>query len=199
VLSYSGFNDLYQAVIRELDINYRKGLGRPIFTHIHQHAVETLLLNHCGENPFVYYGLSNNKTPVELWLDNTRVMNAISSEFNILFLSFVAPCLTLGNHEITETQKIMYRRMYPHCLPYCLPLHDSDDHPSPASRIITEYYHKLTDSIREYGFINDLTHIFCDYTNTYFDYVHLTDKGNEIVATHIHDVLVKNLGKKKTT
>ena len=192
VLSYSGFNDIGGYPRSPMKINFEKANAvtncpperekRPFITNFQVNYINEILLKFPENKRTVYYGLQNDKTVSELWLDNTRMMHAIAQEFNILFLSFLQPFLCIGGYKLTDSQKIILNRYWP-------TLARSDY----KNDFMINRAHEMINAIKGIDYIIDLTHLFSGYTNIYIDKVHVTEQGNKIIANHIYDVLVKHL------
>lgn len=193
VLSYSGLNDLYGYPKPTEKIRN----GRPFITHFQVEFIDKIikklaptheqlpvmhdLMWQENGNTTVYFGLKNKKTASELWLDNTRIMHAISKEFGITFLSFFQPFAFNGFYKISNIQTILYNRKSPTCIvdgyekwgkPY------SDD----VAKIIRE--------IKKYDYIFDFSRIFEECEGVYFDASHVYERGNVIIANNIYEVLL---------
>ena len=201
ILSYGGVNDLdqYPHKPQKLKLNEINSFlplvlncspernKRPFITNFQINYINQILLKFPKETQKIYYGLQNDKTCSELWLDNTRMMHAIAKEYNILFLSFLQPFLYVGNYEITDSQKIIFNRYRPEFT--------NSDYKN--NYVYLNDASEMQKSIKGIDYITDLTNIFSGKANIYLDIVHVTDRGNEIIAEHIFDVLTKQLEKKQ--
>ena len=196
VLSYSGLNDLYgypkpTEIIRN---------GRPFITHFQVEFIEKIieklqpskeklpvmhdLLWQENGNTTVYYGLKNQKSASELWLDNTRIMHAIAKEFGFIFVSFFQPFAFNGFYEITEVQKIMYGRKAPTCI------HDGyKKWGAPYANDVK----KIISAIKNYDYIYDFSRIFENHEGVYFDASHVYERGNVIIANKIYEKILPKL------
>ena len=204
VLSYSGFNDLYGYPKPSESIRH----GRPFITHFQVEFVEQileklsmtknslpvmhdLLWDKKGRGT-VYYGLKNDKSPSELWLDNTRIMHSITQEFKIEFLSFFQPFAFNGFYEESDLQNIIYSRRSLSCL------HEGYEK---WGKPYSDDLHKIMTEIKNYNYISDFSDIFTEYRGVYFDASHVYEQGNQIIAKEIYYKLVPYLrrGKFETT
>ncbi len=193
VISYSGLNDLYgypkpTEVIRN---------GRPFITHfqvefiekIMQKLLETqtnlpvmhdLMWDDKGMNT-VYFGLKNDKSSSELWLDNTRIMHSIAKEFNIDFISFFQPFAFNGFYKIDKVQKILYNRKSPTCI---IDGYKKWGEPYAAD------VKKIIEAVKKYDYIYDFSKIFENHPAVYFDASHVYEHGNQIIAKSIYEKII---------
>lgn len=193
VLSYSGLNDLYGYPKPTEKIRN----GRPFITHFQVEFIEKIieklvptseklpvmhdLMWQENGNTTVYYGLKNQKTASELWLDNTRIMHAIAKEFGFPFLSFFQPFAFNGFYKITEKQHILYSRKSPTCI---------QDGYDKWGAPYAEDVRKIIHAIKDIDYIYDFTRIFEDYDGVYFDASHVYERGNMIIAQRIYEKLI---------
>lgn len=199
VLSYSGLNDLYGYPKENEQIRN----GRPFITHFQVEFIERILemlapqqtklpvmhdlMWHENENDTVYFGLKNNKTASELWLDNTRIMKSIANEFGIMFYSFFQPFAFNGFYKIDETQKILYQRKSPTCL---------TDGYGKWGKPYKEDVEKIITKIKNYDYIFDFSRIFENCDAVYFDASHVYERGNVIIANKIFENIKQFLERK---
>ena len=190
VLSYNGFTDLWSY---PQNFPYQpEREKRPFITEFQVQYMNKILQNYPKEKRNVCYGLQNDKTASEFWLDNMKIMHAIAKEFNILFLSFLQPFYYIGGYKPTDSQKIIFDRSgWDGSI---LPLIHSKEH---LDSMISESL-KMMKNIKNIDYITDLTHIFSGHANIYRDVVHVTERGNEIIAENIYRVLVKHLQEKNS-
>jgi hypothetical protein len=192
VVSYSGFNDLaYYPPSQPSPFGdgrqsrmyaYQTERVRRPFVHTYQVDIfRTTMQMHPEGNRLIHYGLQNDKSASEYWLDNMRMMNAIAKEFGITFLSFFQPFSFNGNYEINDSQKIIFERYWWHTI---------NINPNPTNKIHLESIIKETGeimaSLKKHDFITDLSHIFDGYENIYRDFCHVFERGNEIIAANIY-------------
>jgi lysophospholipase L1-like esterase len=199
VLSYSGVNDLYYYInIQELE-----RLRRPFITKFQIIFVKQILeklsaLKHglpvtygliwdkIGQNT-VFYGLENDKSTSEVWLDNMRMMRITTKEFGIQFFSFFQPFRFNGFYERTDIQDIIHNRRDLSCIP------ESNGYEI-WGRPIMEEMRKITSEIKKYNYIFDFSGIFTNYQGIYLDAMHVYEQGNRIIAEKIFDALTPYLG-----
>ncbi len=196
VISYSGLNDLYGYPKPEEKIRN----GRPFITHFQVEFIAKIieklqptreqlpvmhdLLWQENGNTTVYYGLKNQKSASELWLDNTRIMHAIAEEFGFIFISFFQPFAFNGFYEITDVQKIIYRRKSPTCI------HDGFEK---WGAPYTHDVKKIISAVNNYDYIYDFSRIFEEEEGVYFDASHVYERGNVIIAKKIYEKILPKL------
>jgi len=128
VISYSGVIDLYSFPKPEDGERYR----RPFITRFQMQFIQQILerltkevgipvvnapsWNQLGHST-VFYGLKNNKTAAELWIDNERMMNALCEAFEIRFFGFFQPFRFNGSYQCTPLQEIIHSRRDLTCVP----------------------------------------------------------------------------------
>ncbi len=193
IISYSGLNDLYGYPKPTEQIRN----GRPFITHFQVEFIEKImkkLLESQANLPVmhdlmwddngmdtVYFGLKNNKSASELWLDNARIMHSIAQEFNIEFISFFQPFAFNGFYEIDEVQKILYNRKSPTCI---------IDGYKKWGEPYAEDVKKIIESINKYDYIYDFSRLFENHPAVYFDASHVYEHGNQIIAKAIYEILI---------
>jgi len=194
VLSYSGWNDLefypHKSGIKKF---HPEREMRPFITHFQVDFMNAVMEKFPEDKRIVYYGLQNNKTAPELWLDNTRAMYAIAREFDILFLSFLQPFFYIGDYKPTESQLVIFDRNR---------WNTANDVPTPGDHS-KNYIEFLVNGavemmrlIEQFDYIVDLTHIFSGFENIYQDICHVRDHGNEIVAKRMCSEILARLNGK---
>lgn len=193
VLSYSAFNDIivhsrslqkikFETEHFDMDFPLERE-NRPFLTNFQVNYIKEILLKYPNDKRNVYYGLQNDKSGSDVWLDNARMMRAISNEYNILFLSFLQPFIDNGYYTLTDSQKIVLNRYWPNLT-----------HPKyQADYFVLNCVNDIKSAIKNINYITDLSHIFQDCVDIYIDRVHVNEQGNQIIASHIYDVLIKHL------
>ncbi|MDR2833865.1 MAG: SGNH/GDSL hydrolase family protein, partial [Streptococcaceae bacterium] len=206
VISYSGVNDLYN-IPDPTEIERHK---RPFVTKFQvqfiKQIIEKLSILQYGlpvdlqyglpveKNPdwnkegkgTVFYGLQNDKPASEFWIDNMRMMHALSKEFDFLFLSFFQPFRFNGYYTSSEIQDIIHSRRDPSWAP------GAEGGKRWYASIKAEL-HKIIEEIENYNFIHNFSDIFTEYQNIYYDTTHVYERGNQIIAKKIFDTLILHL------
>ena len=176
VLSYSGVNDLYRYPRKPCNQPERE--ERPFIT-----TYQVDFMQKVNNGNAVYYGLSNNKSVSEHWLDNIRMMRAISEQFNILFLSFLQPFYHVGEYKLTDSQKAIFNRKGWYSG------NPSTNLSPERTDFVVKGHQDIREATKDIDYITDLTNIFDEYTNIYRDACHVTEIGNKIIASNIFEEL----------
>ena len=199
VLSYNGFNDLLYYPLEKCppEKSERESgpfayqperVRKPFVHHFQVDFMRDVLQSYSNAEHTIYYGLQNNRTASEFWLDNIKMMNVIANEFDILFLSFLQPFFHVGEYKLTDSQRTIFNRKWWNA-----------DRPNPdlyteeRLTFIIDEARKMITAIKDVNYITDLTHIFNEYTNIYNDICHVTECGNEIIAKNIYQKLKLHL------
>ena len=192
VISYSGVNDLYMSPSE----NEKERTDRPFITKFQVQFIQQILEKlsdihyglptpdipdwEKGGRQTVFYGLKNKKNAASFWIDNMRMMNALSREFGIAFFSFFQPFRFNGYYTSTPTQEIIHSRRDPSC----------------TSSLEGQklYGRKMeVDEVRrqlwQYSYITDLSELFSEESDIYYDSVHVYEKGNQLIAHRICGVI----------
>lgn len=176
VISLSGFNDIE-------DNAYE--IGFP-FLHKYQNKYNKFLLKQPKLAPdsmlvrnvnSIYYGEKVSENSVDIWISNMRKMHALCKEFEILFIGCLQPMYEYRKSISTpEHKKII------------------DHYNSITNNFLVshepEFCSKARKKMEEYDYLVDLTGVFENKENTYFDICHYTDRGNEIIAEAIYKYLL---------
>jgi hypothetical protein len=195
VLSYGGFNDLLYYPLNSCPPNQQgeksgpfayqsERVLKPFVHHFQVDYMRSISQLYPDSDYTVYYGLQNNKSASTFWFDNVRAMSAITSEFNILFLSFLQPFYYTGHYVLTDSQKTIFHRHW-----------WDADRPNPdlytKERIISMVFgiSEIKTAINNADYITDLTDIFDGQEAVYRDICHVTEQGNEIIAKNIYSKL----------
>ena len=118
-------------------------------------------------------------------------MQAICKEFDIFFKSFLQPFYFLGKNNLSENQKIIFNRWW------------NADEPRPLwyseERInyINSEMKNMIQLSNKVDYIADFTNIFSNVDAVYYDYVHIYEKGNVILADAIYNEISNVLTRMK--
>lgn len=172
VISFSGYNDVEGNSTVE---------GFP-FLHKYQNKFYNYLSERDRLAPDSMYvrsvsnithGLKTDMPDYMIWLNNMRKMEAICQLYKIKFYGFLQPMvdyktphLELGYTEIIHE---------------LLELTHSENLP----KRVSEFCENLDGKVEKYPFINNLTNIFEEERNVYYDTCHYTEKGNRIIAEQV--------------
>jgi len=155
IISYSGVNDLGQP----------KKEGYP-FTRT---SVARSINVQC-------FGVKNDVSPDEYWIELGRYMNALAEVMGSRFLRILQPCLlTKAEAARTSNEEILYATG------------------NPKRRFFTDYgklQANVKETISQYDWLYDMTDAFDEvYENIYRGYSHVNNVGNQIIADRIFEII----------
>jgi len=170
VISYSGINDATTL----LDLNLPEHpFIRPYIPGMFQY-----LLDHDKVTSRIFFvrsknlslGVSDCESKADFWIRCQRMMHAVCEEFNIDFYSFLQP------------QNVK----------------ESVDVPPAKEETITNFYEDVGEFIAEQtgGWIFNLEEVFDGKENIYYDYCHIYEQGNRIIAKEIMPRVLESIHKK---
>ncbi len=105
-----------------------------------------------------------------------RIMHGICEEYDIPFISFMAPNLLLSDklegiaNDICKTMPYKEIRLK-----------------------VQTFYHDIYEKTIQFDWIMDISNLLDNNEGTYFDLVHIIDKRNEYVARTIFNILIKKM------
>lgn len=185
VISYSGINDTEYFQMRHVSREYpdfmlfqmefnnyamRKALKKGYFLG----ARYSKEIDNCS------YGIKNKDDFATRWINNERIMNSICTEFGIKFYSILQPCRDYGGYIKTEKlEKATFKRN----LEYNI-------------QTTIKFYEDVRNNIAKYDFIIDFSNLFNNQTNIFYDYCHVFEKGNRVIATAILKEILPEVRKK---
>ena len=106
----------------------------------------------------------------------------LCKEFDIKFFSFLQPFRFNGYYETSMMQEIIHSRRDPSCYPSLQ---------GEALYGKKEEVKKLQSKIKKYDYITDLSEIFYNHKNIYYDSVHVYEKVmSRILCKHLVNFLV---------
>ncbi|XME03795.1 SGNH/GDSL hydrolase family protein [Lachnospiraceae bacterium C1.1] len=181
IISYSGVND---AITKAYDAdNYQLQLYREISKH--KPSIDRLY-----ETKGCYSGEKFLINRVDNWIDNEIKMNAVSKAFGVEFFGILQPCLMENSAGTSKINKILNDYYLSNA--YTVEL-DGKEVVSFTARM--DFIKKASLKVKEIPFIYDFSNIFNRYKadDLFFDSVHLTTKGNEMVAEKVFDIVSKML------
>lgn len=172
IIVYGGYNDLMQAVLQkrfkylEYVVNFA---GQYIF------EADGRVL----QKRKAWAGIASDKDPVDDWLENIECMHAIAESRNICFFAFMQPMLfTKKNLDLHS--KTIFQTMSFH----------GDN--TEFMKVAQQFRYRAEEIEQSHKYIYNLTKIF-DEEDVYMDIVHVYDRGNEIVAECIWNVIKDNV------
>lgn len=126
--------------------------------------------------PDVYYGVENDAQKSDFWILMERYMKAICEVNGSDFIGVLQPALTLK-----ETRDLS---------PFEKRLKIVFDNDNDLMREYFGFTEEVKVKMKNYDWMYDLTAVFSGIRETvYFDSCHLTDKGNQIIADRIYDII----------
>lgn len=165
VLVYDGFNDC----AANNSFQYLEKLVHYAGRHI---AREEGGAVHSQE---AWKGVPSKGNCIDDWLDNIESMYAITSSRNIKFFSFMQPSLGSKKNLDPHSKTLYYTY-----------------HTFPLAKKERQFRERAYEIAKTHEYIYDLTDIFDD-VDVYMDMAHVYEKGNQIVAEHIWNVIKKDL------
>ncbi len=167
VLVYDGANDSGgDAVFPEEP--YAFSYARKVYGFGARH-MENEFIEQENEKNLINYGVRSNIGRFENWLSNIESMQAICAKKGIAFYSFMQPMLmSKAKYNVAERK-----------------LHEKEErrfsYMAGFRKLMKEY-----EIEKSYSYIYDLSHIFDEEYDVYFDACHVCEKGNEIIASEIY-------------
>lgn len=202
VISYSGVNDLYSYPKLEEGERYK----RPFITRFQVQFIQQILerltkdvgipvvnapsWNQLGHST-VFYGLKNNKTAAELWIDNERMMHSICECFGISFFAIYQPFRFNGCYQSSELQEIIHSRRDLTCIP-------NEEGIKRWGDSVKDNHEKIVKESLKYDFISDFSNIFEGHSELFYDTTHVYETGNTIIAEKIFNLIIPNLLKTRS-
>lgn len=178
VISFSGVNDveMFGTTIKD-----------KLFLHKYQYRMWNNILSDTnrGVVPDSLYmrnmsklstGIAISKSNSEVWIENERKMYALCHEFKVDFMACLQPMITQGDYIIDEEMNDL--------------LIDAG---------LTKNYEKYQKDfvcgvrkyINKYQYMRDLTTLFDNKTDLYFDNYHYNEKGNQIIASYVTKMIIE--------
>lgn len=174
VISFSGYNDI-KGNSTEENYPYVHKYQKKFYNFLQENprlAPDSMYVRNVSK---VTHGLPCMKEDYEIWVDNMRAMNAVCHEFGIQFRAFLQPMVEYHGPVKNQIQQ----------------------------EIVSEYY-RLTDSyslikatelfcigakkeIEKYPYIIDMTELFRNATDVFYDTCHCNEKGNLAIAYAVYD------------
>jgi hypothetical protein len=179
VISYSGVNDFQMGVSNPLHGRYKHPFVSEQKYYFYKMACQNYL-----DNALFLTGLQNNKTRVENWIDYESIMHCIAKEFSFYFIGILQPAFHSGSSMARDGFKY-YADEYVNeirvdCEGYSFPLEE-----------YKKSYNEAQSKIKRHRFILDYTNIFDGLDSPFYDAWHVSSIGNNIIANHIVEDLIK--------
>lgn len=181
VISFDGFNDVNFWVMDE-EYPHLSKYEMKVYNNIMQRggfAPDTLDLRNATE---IVHGLANTNDDAGEWCTSIKKMHGICEEFEIEYISCLQPMIALGTPVIKEEQKRMLEMAYKSV---------------PAFRSVVErmpfFYAGVKDFVEQNAYIYDLTDIFNEKSDMYYDFCHSTQYGHEVIADQIFEIVKRKI------
>lgn len=172
VIVYDGYNDLMQGVMQK-KFMYLEDMVN--FAGRYMSEADGRIL----QKKKAWAGVPSGRNPVDDWLENIECMYAIAKSRNIDFYSFMQPMLftkkNLDQHSKTILQTMLF--------------HGNN---SEFMKLAKQFRRIAQEIDSSYSYIHDLTYCF-DNEDVYMDIVHVYEKGNEIIAENIWNVIKESI------
>lgn len=149
-----------------------------------------------GVSPEAYLGAWNapgteeevrerGEAAARLWLDNFRLISALGEAYDFVPVAVLQPSLMVGEKPLHPAEK-------------ALQIIEMENE---AKRTGMEVYAEMLRSVRELmaqgrvsPAIHDLSDLFADFPDpVYIDYVHLSGRGNRVIAEKLVEILMPHL------
>lgn len=172
IIVYDGYNDLMQSVLHK-KFGYLEDLINLAREYVTEADGRIL------QQKKAWAGIPSDQKPVDEWIENIECMYAIAKNKNIDFFSFMQPMLftkkNLDQHSKTILQTMLF--------------HGNN---FKFMKFADEFRNRAREIEKSHSYIHDLTYIFDD-EDVYMDIVHVYEKGNEIIASRIWNVVKESI------
>ena len=168
IIVYDGYNDLMQAVLHK-KFAYLESLVNFAGQYIPEADLRLL------QKRKACAGIPYGQNPVDDWLENVECMNAIAQNKNIKFFAFMQPMLFTKKNMDLHSKTILQTMLF----------HGDN---SKFMKQAEQFRQRAGEIEQSHNYIHDLTNIFDD-DDVYIDMAHVYDRGNEIIAEHIWNII----------
>lgn len=173
VLDYSGVNNL----VTDSDYPFCNVYQRQFYEHASKK----------NDDFPVTYGICSSKDNYAEWLSCERIMQSVCQEFGIRFYAIMQPLLGAKGTGYSDSEKEII-------------LNTIANNPSVDYMARGKYF---SDSVKEwiyqYYWLYDFSQIFDEYGDIWIDKCHVNERGNEIIAQKICEILCPVLQDQKKT
>ena len=180
VLSYSGINDM----------NIERFGRYSQFPFLNGLMLEYIEKSNAVSGKNMQYGIPEKRDIVDVWIENESTMNIIAKEHGISFFAFFQPCLT--NRFFSEDDNSYIEKM--------LNYHFTDFEQKEVCWSLVSNCKQFMEKIPKLQkkWLFDLSHIFDDKIckDIYLDPLHVTEKGNYIIARNIYQKIKLEIKRK---
>lgn len=171
LLTFDGFNDVNFSCVCE-NFPLLHPYAKRVFDNIEKKGdfgLDTLGLR--NPSRLVYGTAEENVADYEIYIRNLRMIHSIAEEFGIIHIGFLQPMFATGKAVIDEKSDAFYDEMekqYEHILVG-----------------MCEFKKNVDPWIVQQEYMYDLTSIFDNKANMYYDICHATDEGNAVIAQNV--------------
>lgn len=173
VIVYDGFNDMTAPSVpgpfafKEL---------QKAMDYVDQHK-DKLWLDLFAEGAMPYTGVEPKADKYEIWLNNIKKMRAICEVQGIQFFAFLQPVLYSKASRTKEEEGLLWSTWrINNCYEWA-----------------NEFRSRIKSNEESCGYIHDLSHIFDKEDGIYMDDCHVYERGNEMIAASIYEVIKDSL------
>lgn len=189
VISYSGFNDIYDSYISYMAANDKTVYKYQI--EFLEKALQDGIIN--SYNPKIKVkkvtsGDNSNWDIARQWIENERMMKAVCETNNIVFRSYFQPCRIYEEVIKGGPVNAVYMEYYER-------LKQEHNAIEDIHTFFSKWYNIVIEKLKEEKnwFITDLSGIFLHENNIYTDECHVYEKGNRIICNRIYKDIVTDL------
>lgn len=167
VISYSGIIDFRQYV--------------PYYPYINLNLMRTSKKWKKDNNKEVIYGIKDQRTAYERWINNEKIMYQICHMYGITFYGVLQPWNGSGNINAVEKLQFWNDQYWQIVFP------QFDDYIDNAK----EFKEKIVYDTKVNDWLFDFTNIFkeIDDSEIYFDSIHVNEFGNSIISENFFNLL----------
>ncbi len=132
----------------------------------------------------IEHGIRFTGTDVDNYVNNMRLIHAVSEEFGIKHLCFLQPMIESGNAVIDETIISLKELWY-----------SKDKNSLEIQRRVPFFAKECSEKMAGYDYFEDLSDLFDQTEDVYMDHCHYTEKGNSIIAEAVKRRIVEEFEK----
>lgn len=177
VISFSGVNDVDEFGTSVDGFNllqkYQKRMWDNIL-NIEGTIPDSLYMRDINK---ITYGIEYSENDYIRWINNERKMYAICKEYNIDFMGCLQPMITQGEYIIgKEMQELL-----------------EDAGMNSKYEVAQRLFVEGIKENQQHEWLRDLTELFKNRTDMYYDNYHYNETGNKIIAKSIAELVVKKV------
>lgn len=167
VISYSGIIDFREYV--------------PGYPYLNLNLMRTSKKWESDSGKEVIYGIKDNRSAYERWIENEKIMYSLCRMNDILFVGILQPWIGSERKQAGEKLQIWNDNYWSIAFP------QFDKFVSNAK----EFKEKIRIDVEKYEWLHDFTDIFSeiDDADIYYDSIHVNELGNAVVAEKIGELL----------